>query len=114
VAPVAALVEQAGAEEKAIPSRWQHDAIPTWRRVPGQAVCEVRFGVLDLSVARPRTLGRISRRRVSLTFCAAAVRQLRLLRSASAFSARFAMTFAVAAALVVLALGAAQRAYGKS
>jgi ATP-dependent DNA ligase len=46
-APLAALLAQAGAEEPAIRSRWQHDAIPPWRRVPPHLVCEVRVSNLD-------------------------------------------------------------------
>jgi hypothetical protein len=40
----------ASAEEPAIRSRWQHDAIPAWRPVPPRLVCEVRVSNLDLSV----------------------------------------------------------------
>ena len=46
-APVAALLRQAGAEQPAIRSRWQHDAIPPWRPVPPGLVCEVRVSNLD-------------------------------------------------------------------
>jgi ATP-dependent DNA ligase len=46
-APVAALMGDAGAEQPAIRSRWQHDAIPPWRRVPPELVCEVRVSNLD-------------------------------------------------------------------
>ena len=42
-----ALVGEAGPEESPIRSRWQHAAVPTWRRVPPTAVCEVAFTVLD-------------------------------------------------------------------
>jgi ATP-dependent DNA ligase len=35
------------ADERAIPSRWQHDAVPAWRRVAPTAVCEVAYTVLD-------------------------------------------------------------------
>src|SRR6266542_6890512 len=38
------------AEEAAIRSRWQHDAVPPWRRVEPTMVCEVRFSNLDLLV----------------------------------------------------------------
>jgi ATP-dependent DNA ligase len=46
-APLAALARDAGAEQPAIRSRWQHDAIPPWRRVPPRLVCEVRVSNLD-------------------------------------------------------------------
>jgi ATP-dependent DNA ligase len=45
--PVAGLLAEAGAEEPAIRSRWQHDAIPPWRRVRPRVVCEVRVSNLD-------------------------------------------------------------------
>ena len=35
-------------EEAAIRSRWQHDAVPPWRRVEPTMVCEVRVTNLDL------------------------------------------------------------------
>ncbi len=31
----------------AIPSGWQHDAVPPWRRVPAELVCQIRAGNLD-------------------------------------------------------------------
>jgi len=46
-APIRALLERAGPVEAAIPSRWQHDAVPPWRRVPAELVCEIRAGNLD-------------------------------------------------------------------
>jgi ATP-dependent DNA ligase len=45
--PMAGLLCEAGAQEPAIRSRWQHDAIPPWRRVPPHLVCEVRVSNLD-------------------------------------------------------------------
>lgn len=46
-APILALLEQAGPLERPIPSRWQQDAVPPWRRVPTELVCEIRAGNLD-------------------------------------------------------------------
>jgi ATP-dependent DNA ligase len=46
-APIQALLDRAGPVEAPIPSRWQHDAVPTWRRVPAELVCEIRAGNLD-------------------------------------------------------------------
>jgi ATP-dependent DNA ligase len=46
--PLLALVAEAGAVEEAIKSRWQHDAVPPWRRVEPRVVCEVRVTNLDL------------------------------------------------------------------
>jgi ATP-dependent DNA ligase len=43
----ASILAQAGAEEPPIRSRWQHAAVPTWRRVPPTAVCEVAYTLLD-------------------------------------------------------------------
>lgn len=45
--PVAALLEQLGPEQPAIRSRWQHDAVPPWRRVPPQLVCEIQATTID-------------------------------------------------------------------
>ena len=36
-APVYALFDRAGPLEAPIPSRWQHDAVPPWRRVPPES-----------------------------------------------------------------------------
>jgi ATP-dependent DNA ligase len=47
-APVLALLDRAGPIEAPIPSRWQHDAVPPWHRVPAELVCEVRAGNIDL------------------------------------------------------------------
>jgi ATP-dependent DNA ligase len=41
------LFGQLGPLEMPIPSRWQHDAVPPWRRVPAEIVCEVRIGLVD-------------------------------------------------------------------
>jgi ATP-dependent DNA ligase len=45
--PVARLLLQAGPLEGPIPSRWQHQELPAWRRVPAELVCEVRFAHVD-------------------------------------------------------------------
>jgi hypothetical protein len=45
--PILALLDRAGSVEAPIPSRWQHDAVPPWRRVPAELVCEIRAGNLD-------------------------------------------------------------------
>ena len=50
-APVQELLAESGSEEAAIRSRWQHDAIPPWRRIPARFVCEVRVSNLDLLVS---------------------------------------------------------------
>ena len=49
--PIADLLASARPEEAAIRSRWQHDAVPPWRRVEPTVVCEVRVTNLDLLVA---------------------------------------------------------------
>jgi len=33
--------------EGPIPSRWQHQELPAWRRVSPEVVCEVRFSHVD-------------------------------------------------------------------
>ena len=43
----ASVLAQVGPEESPIRSRWQHAAVPTWRRVPPTAVCEVAYTVLE-------------------------------------------------------------------
>jgi len=48
--PIADLLASARPEEAAIRSRWQHDAVPPWRRVEPTMVCEVRVTNLDLLV----------------------------------------------------------------
>src|SRR5258708_24149461 len=48
--PIADLLATARPEQAAIRSRWQHDAVPPWRRVEPMMVCEVRVTNLDLSV----------------------------------------------------------------
>ncbi len=45
------VLTQAGPPVRPIRSRWGHDAVPEWRRVPAIAVCEVGYVLLDLSVA---------------------------------------------------------------
>jgi DNA-binding XRE family transcriptional regulator len=39
--------ERAGPPERPIRSRWQHQSLENWRRVPAELVCEVRFSNLD-------------------------------------------------------------------
>ena len=41
------ILNRAGPEESAIRSRWQHDAVPPWRRLPAEVVCEVSYTTLD-------------------------------------------------------------------
>jgi hypothetical protein len=48
--PIADLLAAARPEEAAIRSRWQHDAVPPWRRVEPTMICEVRVTNLDLLV----------------------------------------------------------------
>ena len=43
----ASLLAQAGEPEDPIRSRWQHDAVPPWRRLPAVVVCEVAFTTID-------------------------------------------------------------------
>jgi ATP-dependent DNA ligase len=45
--PLWVLRERAGPAERPIRSRWQHQGIENWRRVPPELVCEVRFSNLD-------------------------------------------------------------------
>lgn len=49
--PLSEVLNHARIEQSAIPSRWQHDAVPPWRPVPPRLVCEVRVTNLDLLVA---------------------------------------------------------------
>jgi ATP-dependent DNA ligase len=44
--PVSDVAMGASAEEPAIRSRWQHDAVPPWRPVPPRLVCAVADGPL--------------------------------------------------------------------
>jgi len=46
--PLPALLAEAGSSEAAIKSRWQHDAVPPWRRVEPRVVREVRVTNLEL------------------------------------------------------------------
>jgi ATP-dependent DNA ligase len=46
-APVVQILPLAGPEQPAIRSRWQHDAVPPWRSLPPQLVCEVQVSNLD-------------------------------------------------------------------
>jgi hypothetical protein len=41
--PIEHLTERLGPQERAIPSPWQHHAVPPWRPVP----IEVRIGLID-------------------------------------------------------------------
>jgi hypothetical protein len=63
----APVLAEAGPEESPIRSRWQHAAVPTWRRVPPTAVCEVAYTVLDLSVGSAEQIESNCERRVSRT-----------------------------------------------
>jgi ATP-dependent DNA ligase len=45
--PVSEVADEASAEAPAIRSRWQHDAVPSWRPVPPRLMCEVRVSNLD-------------------------------------------------------------------
>jgi ATP-dependent DNA ligase len=45
--PVAQLLHKLGPEEPAIRSRWQHDAVPPWRRLPPELVCEIQATTID-------------------------------------------------------------------
>jgi hypothetical protein len=47
VAPLAPLMQQLRPEEAAIRSRWQHDAVPLWRRLSIELVCEIRATTID-------------------------------------------------------------------
>src|SRR6266849_6176482 len=67
--PITDLLAAARPEEAAIRSRWQHDAVPPWRRVEPTMVCEVRVTNLDLSVVRARMFRSKSGMRVSVSHC---------------------------------------------
>jgi ATP-dependent DNA ligase len=41
------VLGEAGPEESPIRSRWEHAAVPAWRRVPPMLVCEVLYSTLD-------------------------------------------------------------------
>jgi ATP-dependent DNA ligase len=45
--PLSPLVHQLGPEEPAIRSRWQHDAVPPWRRLPPELICEIQATTID-------------------------------------------------------------------
>jgi ATP-dependent DNA ligase len=48
--PLTPLLDQVGAEEPAIRSRWQHDAVPPWRNgivLPPELICEIRATTID-------------------------------------------------------------------
>jgi ATP-dependent DNA ligase len=46
-AAFSSILAEAGPEESPIRSRWQHAAVPDWRRVPPRFVCEVAYTTLD-------------------------------------------------------------------
>jgi ATP-dependent DNA ligase len=48
VGPLAPLMQQLGPEEGAIPSRWQHDAVPPWRPISTELVCEIQATTIDV------------------------------------------------------------------
>src|SRR5438874_3921739 len=64
--PIADLLAAARPEQAAIRSRWQHDAVPPWRRVEPTIVCEVRVTNLDLLVAGVLEIALNSNARMSL------------------------------------------------
>jgi ATP-dependent DNA ligase len=45
--PIQTLLARAGPAQAPIPSRWQDNQVPTWRSVPPELVCEVRFSYVD-------------------------------------------------------------------
>src|SRR5207248_9884118 len=45
--PLAQLVHKLGPEERPIVSRWQHDAVLAWRRLPPDLVCEIQATTID-------------------------------------------------------------------
>jgi len=45
--PLAPFLDRLGPEEPAIRSRWQHDAVPPWRRLPPELVCEIHATTID-------------------------------------------------------------------
>src|SRR6266851_4282350 len=47
--PIAQLLERAGPIQRPIHSRWHRQEIAHWRRVPAEAVCEVKFSNVDAS-----------------------------------------------------------------
>ena len=47
VGPLVPLLEQLGPHQSAIRSRWQHDAVPPWRRLPAELVCEIQATTFD-------------------------------------------------------------------
>jgi hypothetical protein len=65
--PIADLLAAGRPVEAAIRSRWQHDAVPPWRRVEPTMVCEVRVTNLDLLVVGSCVMTANYGMRVSLT-----------------------------------------------
>ena len=45
--PLLPLLHRLGPQESAIRSRWQHDAVPPWRRLPPELVCEIQATTVD-------------------------------------------------------------------
>jgi hypothetical protein len=41
------LFHRLGPQEAAIGSRWQHDAVPPWRGLPSQLICEIHATTVD-------------------------------------------------------------------
>ena len=64
---IADLLAAARPEEAAIRSRWQHDAVPPWRRVEPTMVCEVRVTNVDLSESCTNPIASRLHDHVSLT-----------------------------------------------
>ena len=45
--PLRLLLQRLGPQQPAIRSRWQHDAVPPWRRLPPELVCEIQATTID-------------------------------------------------------------------
>jgi hypothetical protein len=45
--PLKPMLHPLGQQEAAISSRWQHDAVPLWRRLPSALVCETEATTAD-------------------------------------------------------------------
>jgi ATP-dependent DNA ligase len=45
--PLMPLLHRLGPQEGAIRSRWQHDAVPPWRPLPQELVCEIQATTVD-------------------------------------------------------------------
>jgi hypothetical protein len=68
--PFSWMLDLAGAEQSAIPSGWQRDALSPWRRVPPKLVGEVRVTNLDLLVMENRPFVSKLADRMSLIYSA--------------------------------------------